>query len=210
PKLAPKHVVLLPIHRTDADRPRVLEHCDSLAKELRAARYDGERVEVEIDGRAMPGGEKAWYHVKRGVPLRVEIGPRDIDAGVVSLARRDSGPKDRQAVPRAEFVANVGAILGEMQAGLLARAEAHQKEHTREITEFDELRAWFTPKNEDKPEIHGGFALAPFVEDKRVEDALAPMKLTVRNVPLGGERRPARCIFTGRPTDTWAVFAKAY
>ena len=80
-------------------------------------------------------GEKIWYHVKRGVPLRLEIGPRDIDAGVVSLTRRDRGPKERTAVPRAEIVARIGELLGEIQRGLLERAEKFQKEHTREITE---------------------------------------------------------------------------
>ena len=210
PRLAPKHAVILPIYRNDADRARVLEHCASLAKELRDQRYEDERIEVEIDDRDLQGGEKAWHHVKRGVPLRLEVGPRDIDAGVVSLLRRDRGPKERTAVPRAEMTAKVGDMLSEMQANMLARAQAFQQQHTKEITDFEELRRWFTPKNEDKPEIHGGFALCPFVDNSEVEDALAQLKLTVRNIPLDAERRPAKCIVTGASTNTWAVIAKAY
>jgi prolyl-tRNA synthetase len=210
PKLAPKHAVLLPIYRNDADRARVLEHCAALARELRDQRFDGERVEVEVDDRDMTGGEKAWLQVKRGVPLRLEVGPRDIDAGVVSLLRRDRAPKAREAIPRAEMVGRVGAILREMQDGLLARAEKHRADNTREITDIEELRRYFKPKNEEKPEIHGGFALAPFVDDPSIAETLATMKVTVRNVPLDAERRPAKCLFTGRPTDTWAIFAKAY
>jgi len=210
PRLAPKHVVLLPIYRNDADRVRVLEHCQALAAELRAQRYAEERVEVEVDARDISGGEKTWHHIKRGVPLRLEIGPRDIDAGVVSLGRRDKGAKDREAVPRGEIVARVPGILAEMQSGLLARARAFQKEHTRTITDRKEFEAHFTPANVAKPEIHGGFVLAPFVDDKSIAEPLAALKVTVRNVPLEQERREATCIFTGKKTDKWAIYAKSY
>jgi prolyl-tRNA synthetase len=210
PKLAPKHVVLLPIYRSDEDRARVLEHCRALAKELGEQRYDGERVEVELDDREMTGGEKSWYHVKRGVPIRLEIGPRDIDGGVVSMTRRDRGPKERTAVPRAEMVQTVGRVLDEMQKGLFERAKKFQADNTREITDRKEFDAWFTPANADKPEIHGGFARAPFVDDKGIADELAKLKVTVRCEPLEGERREATCLFTGKKTDRWAIYAKAY
>jgi prolyl-tRNA synthetase len=210
PRLAPKHVVLLPIYRNDEDRVRVLEHCTALARELKDQRYEGERVEVDLDDREMTGGEKSWYHVKRGVPLRIEIGPRDIDGGVVSLTRRDRAAKDRTAVPRGEIAARVPQLLAEIQAGLLERAQKFQKDNTRVITDPKEFEAWFTPANPDKPEIHGGFALAPFVDDKSIADKLAELKVTVRNEPLGGERREATCIFTGKKTDRWAIYAKAY
>ena len=210
PRLAPKHVVLLPIFRNDADRVRVLEHCQALATELRAQRYAEERVEVEVNARDISGGEKTWHHIKRGVPLRLEIGPRDIDAGVVSLGRRDKGAKDREAVPRGEIAARVPGILAEMQSGLLARARAFQKEHTRTITDRKEFEAHFTPANVAKPEIHGGFVLAPFVDDKSIAEPLAALKVTVRNVPLEQERREATCMFTGKKTDKWAIYAKSY
>ena len=188
----------------------MLEHCALLAKELGAQRYEGERVEVQVDDREMAGGEKVWHHIKRGVPVRLEIGPRDIDAGVVSMTRRDRGAKERAAVPRAEIVRRIGEILGEMQAGLFARAEQFQKDNTREITDRREFDAWFTPENADKPEIHGGFARAPFVDDKSIADQLAEQKVTVRCEPLEGERREAACMFTGKKTDRWAIYAKAY
>jgi prolyl-tRNA synthetase len=210
PKLAPKHAVLLPIYRNDVDRARVLEHCVALAKELKDQRYDDVRIQVETDDRDIAGGEKAWHHVKRGIPLRIEVGPRDIDAGAVSLMRRDRGPKEREAVPRAEVAARVPQILAEMQRGLFDKALAFQRANTRTITDRAELDAWFTPANADKPEIHGGFAKAPFVDDKAVADALAASKVTVRCVPLGEERREATCMFTGKKTDRWAIYAKSY
>ena len=78
------------------------------------------------------------------------------------------------------------------------------------ITDRKEFEAWFTPTNAAKPEIHGGFAMAPFVDDKAIEGPLAALKVTVRNVPLEQERREATCIFTGKKTDRWAIYAKAY
>jgi prolyl-tRNA synthetase len=202
PRLAPKHAVILPIYRSDADRTRVLDHCAALAKELRDQRWEGERVQVEIDDREMQGGEKAWYHVKRGVPLRLEVGPRDIDGGVVSTMRRDRGPKERENVPRGEIASRVPAILGEMQRVLFERAKAFRDANTREITDRRELAAWF-----DKG---GGFARCPFVDDQSISEALAEMKATVRCIPLEQDKREATCIFTKKKTDTWAIFAKAY
>jgi prolyl-tRNA synthetase len=210
PRLAPKHVVLLPIYRSDAERPRVLEHCQALAKELHDQRYEEERVEVEVDDREMSGGEKMWHHIKRGVPIRMEVGPRDIDAGMVSVGRRDKAPKDREAVLRGEVAARVPKILTDIHIGLLAKAQAFQKQNTREITDRREFEAHFTPANAAKPEIHGGFVKAPFVDDKAIAEPLAALKVSVRCVPLAQEKREATCIFTGKKTDRWAIYAKAY
>src|SRR5687768_17259892 len=79
PRVAPTHVVVLPIYRDDAGRQRVLAYCDELARALRAERYEDRPVEVEIDDRDLRGGEKSWSWIKRGVPLRVEVGPRDVE-----------------------------------------------------------------------------------------------------------------------------------
>ncbi len=210
PKLAPKQVVLLPIYRNDADRARVLEHCQALAKELKEQRYGEERVKVEVDDRDMQGGEKAWYHVKRGVPVRIEVGPRDMDSGVVSVMRRDKGVKERENIPRGEIAGRIVGILSEMQQGLYDRALAFQKQHTKELAKKEDILAHFTPKNAEKPEIHGGFVLAPFVDDKAVAEALSEHKVTVRCVPIDQEPRPGVCPFTGKATDKWAIYAKAY
>ena len=140
--------------------------------------------------------------MKRGVPLRLEVGPRDIDGGVVSTMRRDRGPKERENVQRTAIAARVPAMLGEMQRGLFERAKKLRDDSTREITDRKELAAWF--------EQGGGFARCPFVDDKSISEALAEMKATVRCIPLEQEKREATCMFTGKKTDTWAIFARAY
>ncbi|MBO9540542.1 proline--tRNA ligase [bacterium] len=210
PRLAPKHVVIMPIYRNDEERAAVLAYCQELVADVRKQKYDDMRIEVEIDDRDLRGGEKAWYHIKRGVPIRLEIGPRDVQNGAVFMGRRDKGPKEKAAMPREEFVATVGEILADMQTALYERALAFREAHTRRIEDRAEFEAYFTPGNAAKPEIHGGFALAPFVDDPALEEALANLKVTVRCLPLDAERKPSHCLFTGKPTDRWAIYAKAY
>ena len=208
PRLAPKHAVILPIYRNDAERAQVLPYCESLVQELNAQPFSDGCVRAWIDDRDLRGGEKNWQHVKRGVPLRVEIGPRDIAKNGVFLGRRDSGEK--RALDRRELVQTAGAILDEMQNNLYQRALALRTAHTRSIRSADEFREFFTPKNPDQPEIHGGFAVCHWAEDESVDRLLADLKVTIRCIPHQAEPEPGQCIFTGKPSVGRAIFAKAY
>ncbi len=210
PRLAPRHVVILPIYRNEADRERVLSYCQRLASALRDQRYGDGGIRVELDDRDIRGGDKAWYHIKRGVPIRLEIGPRDIQADSVFMGRRDRPPGERQAMPRAEFVARIGEILADFQRGLFDRALAFRAANTREIVERKSFEDWFMPAAGDEEQISGGFAVCPFVDDASIVEALAALKVSVRCLPLNQERRPGKCLFTGKATDRWAIFAKAY
>ena len=208
PKIAPAHVVILPIYRKDEERAQVLEYCAKLKQELGDVTYGDRKVEVILDDRDLRGGEKTWQQIKRGVPLRLEIGPRDMANDAVFLGRRDKSPKDKSSVARADLVANVATILDEIQTNLFARALAYQKEHTREIDSLDEFRKFFESK--DEKQISGGFALSPWCEDPQVVTMLKEMKVTTRCIPLDQEPIEGTCIFTGKPTTRRAIFAKAY
>jgi prolyl-tRNA synthetase len=196
PKLAPQHVVIVPIFRTDEEKAKVLEYCRKLAAELRAQRYNDAAVRVLVDERDERGGEKVWQWVRKGVPLRVEIGPRDMDKDAVFLGRRDRAPKDKQSVARAEFVATVGA-----------------KEHTRVIDNRDEFYSFFAspsaPEGAPTP-IHAGFALTHFSGDVELEKKIKDdLSVTVRCIPLD-KSEPGTCPFTGKPSAQRVVWAKAY
>lgn len=210
PRLAPKHVVILPIYRSPDDRTRVGEYCRRVQQELSAQTYDGGPVQVLIDDRQMRGGEKNWFHVKRGVPLRLEIGPRDVAADSVLLARRDT--LERRSLPRAELVATVGSLLADIQQNLYRRAIQFRDAHTRVIESPDELERFFTPANQEEPEIHGGFALAHVADTPEVTEQLAKWKVTVRCVPFDQPWRgtAGRCLFTGQSVACRSVLAKAY
>jgi prolyl-tRNA synthetase len=208
PRLAPKHVVLLPIYRNDEEKGPVLEYVEKLRKELIAQQYDGQPVRVMVDNRDLRGGEKNWQHVKKGVPLRVEVGPKDIAKDAVFAARRDTGTK--AGVPRAEFVSTIAAVLTEIQQNLFNRALKLRDDNTVRIDNLADFKAYFTPKNEEKPEIHAGFAHCHFVDEPAVQELLKEMKVTIRNVPLDAPEEAGTCIFTGKPSRKRGVFAKAY
>jgi prolyl-tRNA synthetase len=216
PRLAPQHVVLLPIHRNDEESGPVLEYCRKLQKELAAQRYDDEPVRVLLDERDVPRADKKWQHVKRGVPIIVEIGPRDIAGDTLMPKRRDAAAGEKKpAVPRAQFVGTIASELADMQQSLFERARQLREANTRTITSLADFEAYFTPANADKPETHGGFAICHFVEGPKTHEILAKHKVTIRCVPLSDEPGfeqavPGTCIFTGQPTTNRAVFAKAY
>jgi prolyl-tRNA synthetase len=185
-----------------------MPYVQSLKKELEAQLFGGEAVRVFIDDRDLRGGEKNWQHIKKGVPLRAEIGPKDIAKNGVYLARRDTGEK--AGVERGEFVASVATRLQAIQDNLFARALKLREENTRKVDDLNDLLAWFTPKNPDSPEIHGGFALCHCSETPELDELLKKHKLTIRCIPLAQADEPGKCIVTGRPSTKRAVVAKAY
>jgi prolyl-tRNA synthetase len=210
PRLAPRHVAILPIFRNDAERTGVMEYASRLTAELRAQRYIDDPVQVELDAREIRGGDKAWQHIKRGVPIRIEVGPRDLDADAVTVYRRDRGPRDKMTIARAECVATLTETLGDMQRTIFERAVRLREANTRRIDSRDEFERFFTPQNPENPEIHGGFALCHVSEDPAVEKLFTQLKVSIRCVPLDGEDDWGSCLVTGRPSQRRAVIAKAY
>jgi prolyl-tRNA synthetase len=220
PRLAPAHIVIMPITFKADDPAAVTRYCRALAGELRQIRYHDRVLEVEIDERDLRGGDKVWSWIKKGVPIRLEIGPRDVAADAVFMARRDRGPKEKQGVPRREFLANVQGILDEMQAGLLERATSLRAAHTRVIDTKEDFAEFFAapPATENAPTpIHGGFALAHWSGDAAVEAKInEEMGVTIRCIPLepvpGFEHAsgPGTCPFSGKRSPQRVIWAKAY
>jgi prolyl-tRNA synthetase len=210
PRIAPSHVVIIPVTPKEETRQQVIDYCFELKQQLEDQNYMDGRVRVEFDDRDIRGGEKAWSWIKKGIPLRVEVGPRDMEAGSVFVGRRDRAPKDKESMPVQQFVGGIANLLDEMQAGLLAKAKAFQKEHTREITTEADFVEFFTPKNIDAPEIHGGFASMGFCCDSELEDKIAKeYKVTVRCIPNATVDEVVTCVFTGQPGKR-VIFAKSY
>jgi len=208
PRLAPKQIVILPIIKGDDPSGKVMQYCQSLKNELRGLTYHGYPLEAFIDDRDLRGGEKKWHHVKRGVPIRIEVGARDIEKDSVFVGRRDQ-PKS-YGITRSEFVAGVVKTLDEMQQGMFDRALAMREDNSRTIKSWDKFQKFFTAKNQDKPEIHGGFAECYFVDCPEVDEKLKPLKVTPRCIPLDVEHEEGVCIFTGQKTKVKGIFGKAY
>jgi len=210
PKVASAHVVLLPIIRKPEDREQVMDFCTKLARELADKHYHHRRIVVEIDDREI-GGARGWDWIKKGIPLRVEIGPRDIAENSVFVGRRDKAPNEKSAFNRDQFVAQITEILDEIQDGIFQRALAYREEHTLDIQDKKTFYEFFTARNEKKTEIHGGFALSGWCGSDECESKLKEdLAVTIRCIPFENENVKGRCICCGKASDSQVVFAKAY
>lgn len=211
PRIAPTHVVILPITPKEETRAAVLDACRRLAGLIRQEIFHHTPPEVEVDTRDLNGGVKNWEWIKKGVPLRVEIGPRDLEKGTVAVTRRDKGVKEKEFLPMEEFAARVPGLLQAIQTNLYERALAYRNEFTKNIDTTEEFYAFFTPKNPHKPETHGGFARAhwdgtPETEAKIKED----LKVTIRCIPTDEPAEEGRCVVSGRPSQRRVYWAKSY
>ena len=209
PKVAPSHVVLMPILRKGADADAILAYTNQIADKLRMQDYAGQPLRVEVDSRDVPG--KNWEWIKKGVPVRVEIGPRDMAEEAVFVGRRDMAHRDKKGYNKDEFVAALPGLLEEIQQNLFERAVAHRTEQTLEIDDRDAFYAWFTPKNAEKPEIHGGFAHCHWCGDAACEETIKnDLSVTIRCIPLDAKEESGACICCGKPSTRRVIFAKAY
>ena len=210
PRVAPTQIVILPITPKEDTRARVLEACDALALQLRGKHFADSALEVEVDRRDLGGGVKNWEWIKKGVPIRVEIGPRDLEKDSVDVSRRDQAIKSKESMSIQEFAAGAPEILMSIQQNLYDRAKKFQEANTRVIESKKEFYDFFTARNANKPEIHGGFALAHWNGSHEVEEQIKnDLKVTIRVIPFG-DGEPGRCIFTGAPSRQRVVWAKSY
>ncbi|HKM57232.1 MAG TPA: proline--tRNA ligase [Chthoniobacterales bacterium] len=214
PRIAPAHVVILPITPKEETRQAVLDAAAVLSDKIKSQQYSGAPIRVEVDRRDIGGGTKSWEWIKHGIPVRIEIGPRDLAEGTVALSRRDQPVKEKSFLRADEAISRLPAILTEIQQNLFDRAKAMRDANTIRIDTKADFYDFFTPKNREKPEIHGGFAIAhwsgsPAVEAQLKED----LKVTIRCIPFDPEVRdeqPGTCVISGAPSPRRVLFAKSY
>lgn len=211
PKLAPKQIVILPVLKKESEQ-EVLAYANEIANELRKLNFNGSNLRVEVDARDIRGGEKTWQWIKKGIPLRIEVGPRDLKEGKVVLSRRDQGVKEKIFITREALLASTCDILEEIQKNYFAQAKEYRDQNINtSLKNADEFKAFFTPKNIEKPEIHGGFVKAPWSgEEKDIAALLEELKVTIRCIPFKQSGSLGKCIFTGKQAKCEAIFAKAY
>ncbi|HEV2095876.1 MAG TPA: aminoacyl--tRNA ligase-related protein, partial [Chthoniobacterales bacterium] len=214
PRVAPTQIVIVPITPKEETRLAVFAAADELAAGLRALSYHGASLEVEVDRRDLGGGVKNWEWIKKGVPLRVELGPRDLESGNVGISRRDQPVKTKQFLPLPELIERAVELLDSIQQNLFDRALQFREANTRVIDSREEFYKFFTPQGAGKPEIHGGFALAHWNGSRAVEEQIKnDLKVTIRCIPFddpANAAAPGACIFTGEPSPRRVVWAKAY
>jgi len=209
PKIASSHIVLMPIIKKPEHKNTVMDYTHTLARELREIAYHHRKIIVEIDCRETGG--RGWDWIKKGIPIRVEIGPRDIAQDSVFLGRRDRGPREKESIPKGQFVKTIVSILDEIQKNLFDRALRLREENTKQIDSKDDFYAFFTPENPERPEIHGGFILAHWCGNQACEEKIKEdLSVTIRCIPMNAEKETGRCIACGGKSPMRVVFAKAY
>ena len=198
PKLAPYHVVMVPIFKTEEEHSQLLNRMSELKKELEAA---GLSVKVDDRDNLRPGFKFAEWELK-GVPVRIVIGPRDLAAGVVELARRDTLAK--KSVPQEGLVERITSLMDDIQKNIYARALKFREENTFKVDTWEE----FKEKIEE-----GGFLLCHLDGTAETEALIKEeTKATVRCIPLDSFvcKEEGKCIYSGKPSSERVLFARAY
>jgi prolyl-tRNA synthetase len=198
PRLAPIQVVIVPIFRSDDEQATVMDAVQTLKRAL----VDAD-IRVQVDTREYQPGFKFNDWEMRGVPVRLEIGPRDVAGGTVVAARRDMPGKEGKRFLKQENIApQVRALLDEIQANMLAQATTFRDANTFDVHSYDEFRGVME---------QGGFARVWWAGDAA---DLAKIKgetaATHRCTPLDQPGGTGTCFYTGKPAENVAIFARAY
>ncbi len=209
PKLASTHAVIIPIYRNEDEKKIVLTFIDQLCIDLKKQSFDNKPIKVKVDDRDMRGGEKVWQHIKQGVPLRLEIGPRDIQKNEIFVGRRDKGPKEKESMNRNTLVNEISSILQNIQDTLYKKALDFRNSNIKEINSLKEFEEFFAGDDDEKAKAPG-FASAHWNEEAIGHEIFAKYKVTPRCIPLDTKTEDGICIFTGRPSQKRILFAKSY
>lgn len=197
PKLAPDQVVIIPIYRNDEQLAAASEVADKLTTELRAK---GIRVKFDNRDTHKPGWKFNEYELK-GVPIRIAIGPKDVEKGTVEVARRDTLTKEFMKTE--EATDNIVALMDEIQENLYKKAADFRTESTTVVATYDEFKEVLANK--------GGFISAHWDGTAETEDQIKKAtKATIRCIPLDDDNAPGSCMVTGKPSVRKVLFAKAY
>jgi prolyl-tRNA synthetase len=197
PKLAPIHVVIVPIFKSDEEFARISEKAESIAKELRKQGYS-----VKYDNRdtQKPGFKFAEWELK-GVPVRIAIGPRDLENGTVEVARRDT--KEKQVMKMEDINSSIPTLLDNIQKNIYQRALKFKTDMTTRVETYDEFKKVLEEK--------GGFIAAHWDGTAETEQKIKEeTKATIRCIPLDAVAEEGKCIYSGKPSGKRVLFAVAY
>jgi prolyl-tRNA synthetase len=198
PRIAPFQVVVVPIFHTDAEKAEVFDAAERVREQLSAY-----RVKVDLREGVTPGFKFNDWEM-RGIPLRVEIGPRDLEEGTVVLARRDlAGAEGKSTVPKGLMFKSVADALEAIHENMFKKASTYLLENTHSAKSYDEFK--------EVLEDVGGFLRVHWAGSSKDEAQIKEeTKATIRCLPLDAEEGSGKCFYTGEETDTVAIFARAY
>ena len=199
PKLAPYQVVIIPFLNKKKEEQNELLIAKSNEIKAELAKF-GIRVQIDTDVTKRPGFKFAEYELK-GYPVRMVVGPRDLENNQVEIARRDTKEKSLQNIDG--IGATINALLDTIQNDLFNKAESYRDTHTTEVSTFEEFKTVLETK--------GGFISAHWDGTEETEEQIKDLtKATIRCIPLDAENEAGTCVFSGKPSQKRVLFAKAY
>ncbi|WP_228243877.1 proline--tRNA ligase [Porphyrobacter sp. GA68] len=217
PKLAPYQVIILPMLRDVPEDAALIDYCEGLRATLAGQTAFGEPLRVLLDTRPGKVAGKRWDWVRRGAPLIVEVGGRDLENGTVSLLRRDrlwdkdTGKPFFQTPTRQVAGQTIASVLADIQHALFVEAqERRDASIRRDVTSFEELAACFQSGDPFKGWVEVEWAKPAGAELDQVVERVKALKLTFRNVPANALPVSGTCIFTGKPAVERVLVARAY
>lgn len=207
PRVATQQIVIIPITPKEESKQAVLDTCQALAALLRQQSFQADPLRVHVDTRDLSGGVKKWEWVKKGVPIRIEIGPRDIETRKICILRRDQPIAEKQFTDKEEFIRNASDILSEIHLALLARATEFRDAN---ISPCADLAAFDSHWSQDNP----GWLCTPWAGSREQEEQLSKQyKITIRCLPSAGVQLPnisGKCFLTDVETPTRAIWGRSY
>ncbi len=217
PRIAPHQVVILPMLRETPEDEPLLAYCEELRAGLARQSAMGEPVRVLLDKSPGKAAAKRWDWVRKGAPVVIEVGPRDMAEGKVALIRRDRLWNQETAKVAFQFVAceeataSIGALLGEIQQSLFDEAAARRDANiTRGVTSLAEVEAFYAGGAKFPGWLEVQWSKPTGAALDQVVEVLKGMKLTIRNVPRGSAPADGACLFTGEPAVERILIARAY
>jgi prolyl-tRNA synthetase len=197
PRIAPMQVVIVPIYKGEEQKALLDEKVHAMVASFKAA---GIRVKYDDSDNQRPGWKFAEYELK-GVPVRIAVGPRDLENNQVEIARRDT--KEKTTVSMDGITATVSQLLLDIQSNLFNRAKKYRDEHITKVDSWDDFILTLDTK--------AGFVSAHWDGTPETEDKIKEMtKATIRCIPLNNEQEAGTCILTGKPSVQRVLFARAY
>ena len=206
PRVATQQIVIIPVTPKEDTKQAVLDACQALAETLRREKnFHGDPLRVHVDTRDLQGGVKKWEWVKKGVPIRIEIGPRDIETRKVCVQRRDQPSNAKEFADKEDFLRNATDILQEIHDTLLQRATEFRDAN---MVPCDSLDAFHAHWAQDNP----GWLITPWGGTPEQEDELSKQhKITIRCLPLDQQDgQEAKCFLTGHGTKARAIWGRSY
>lgn len=211
PKVAPSQIVILPIYRNEEEEKIVKEYIEKITSKLKEKTFDSKKIRFEVDDRDIKGGEKNWQWIKKGVPLKIEVGPKDVQKNSVAILRRNNPELKKEFIGVGEFCDNVEEMLNKIQEEIFDKANEFLNDNITKIDDKDEFYKFFTAKNKKVPEIHGGFSFSHWCGKRECEDKInEELAVSIRNIPLESEVEEGKCIYCQEKSDKRVIFSKAY